>query len=336
MNESKRTDRRQLNFEAWNSLRLGQTDQDGHHKPDDLVSAYLKELSIAVPLSPEEECQLFTALAEARKKLAAVEEQLPSANGNARSWQAKKRQLEQEIAGLHALAVQHNLRLVVNYAKRLLRRGLDFLDLIQEGNLGLLKAIDMYDVGRGYKFSTYATWWIKQALGRAVADQGRTIRIPVHRNDKIKTLKRIQGELTQMTGGAPSAEELAFAADLTLEEVESLLKHDAMCLSLDEKTDKIDIDSTDMYSFIGVDDQADASVDSSLLIERIDEILDTLDPREARIIRLRFGLDGSADHTLEEVGQKFGLTRERIRQLEAKAMARLRHPRRARKLREYA
>jgi len=224
----------------------------------------------------------------------------------------------------------------VSVAKRYIGRGVPFLDLIQEGNLGLMKAVGKYDYTRGFRFSTYATWWIRQTITRAIADQSRTIRVPVHMADRIRQLYRTSHELEQKLGQAPTVEELAKAMDLPERKVDWMMRVSWLPLSLESP---INDDGEEAELGMFVEDKVSPtpiqSAYSRLLTEKVEEVLDTLPPREARILRLRFGLENGRTYTLEEVGQKFGLTRERIRQIEGKALRRLRHPRRARQLKGY-
>jgi RNA polymerase primary sigma factor len=232
--------------------------------------------------------------------------------------------------------IKANTRLVVSVAKRYMGRGVPFLDLIQEGNLGLMKAVEKFEYKRGFRFSTYATWWIRQTITRAIADQGRTIRVPVHMVDRIRQLYRQTHELEQKLGRAPTTEELAESLHLPVNKVDWMLRVSWLPLSLESP---INDDEEDSELGMFIEDQLSPSPIQSaydrMLREKIESVLETLPPREARILRLRFGLENGHTYTLEEVGLKFGLTRERIRQIESKALRRLRHPRRSRQLREY-
>jgi RNA polymerase primary sigma factor len=298
---------------------------------DDTVGLYLKEMSRVPLLNVDEE------LAIARRIEAGLHAR-KAVLKNQRMPIIRRRELEAKIQD-GALARDHlikaNTRLVVSIAKRYMGRGVHFLDLIQEGNLGLMKAVEKYDYHRGFRFSTYATWWIRQTITRAIADQARTIRVPVHMIDRIRQMYKMTHELEQQFGRAPTAEELADAIGLSPRKVQWILKVSWLPLSLESPVG--DDEDSELGMFIE-DEFGPTPMQNAyqtMLREKIEEVLTTLSPREARVLRLRFGLDDGNVYTLEEVGRKFGLTRERIRQIEGKALRRLRHPRRARQLKDY-
>jgi RNA polymerase primary sigma factor len=300
---------------------------------DDTIGLYLKEMSRVPLLSLEEEVQLAQAIEKGRQ----ARRTLDRLNGHltpARRAELEQCESEGQLAREHL--IKANTRLVVSIAKRYMGRGVPFLDLIQEGNLGLMKAVEKYEYERGFRFSTYATWWIRQTISRSIADQGRTIRVPVHMVDRIRQLYRQTHELEQKLGRAPTTEELAESLSVSPGKVEWMMSVSWLPLSLESP---INDDEEDSELGMFVEDQLTPtpvqSAYSKLLRDKIEEVLDTLPPREARILRMRFGLENGHTYTLEEVGQKFGLTRERIRQIEGKALRRLRHPRRARQLKEY-
>ena len=271
---------------------------------NDPVRMYLKEIGKVPLLSPEEEVELATRMSQGDEE-------------------AKYRMTEA------------NLRLVVSIAKRYVGRGLLFLDLIQEGNLGLIKAVEKFDYTKGYKFSTYATWWIRQAITRAIADQGRTIRIPVHMVETINKTIRVARQLLQELGHDPSAEEIAREMDLPVEKVRETLKIAQEPVSLE--TPIGEEEDSHLGDFIPDEDASEPSeaASFSLLREQLEEVLATLAPREKKVLELRFGIVDGRTRTLEEVGKEFNVTRERIRQIEAKALRKLRHPSRSKKLRDF-
>lgn len=271
---------------------------------DDPVRMYLKEIGRVPLLTAEEEIEL-----------------------------AKR--MEQGDEGAKRRLAEANLRLVVSIAKRYVGRGMLFLDLIQEGNLGLIKAVEKFDYTKGYKFSTYATWWIRQAITRAIADQARTIRIPVHMVETINKLIRVSRQLLQELGREPSPEEIATQMDIPVERVREIMKIAQEPVSLE--TPIGEEEDSHLGDFIPDEDAPAPSEAASfiLLKEQLEEVLETLTPREEKVLRLRFGLDDGRTRTLEEVGQEFGVTRERIRQIEAKALRKLRHPSRSKKLKDY-
>ncbi len=271
---------------------------------DDPVRMYLKEIGKVPLLAPEEEIELAIKMAEGDED-------------------AKHRMTEA------------NLRLVVSIAKRYVGRGMLFLDLIQEGNLGLIKAVEKFDYTKGYKFSTYATWWIRQAITRAIADQARTIRIPVHMVETINKTIRVSRQLLQELGHDPSAEEIAKEMDMPVEKVRDILKIAQEPVSLE--TPIGEEEDSHLGDFIPDEDASEPSeaASFSLLREQLEEVLDTLAPREKKVLELRFGIVDGRTRTLEEVGKEFNVTRERIRQIEAKALRKLRHPSRSKKLRDF-
>ncbi|MBQ0133799.1 MAG: RNA polymerase sigma factor RpoD [Clostridiales bacterium] len=271
---------------------------------DDPVRMYLKEIGKVPLLTPEEELALAQRMAEGDEE-------------------AKKRMSEA------------NLRLVVSIAKRYVGRGMLFLDLIQEGNMGLIKAVEKFDYSKGYKFSTYATWWIRQAITRAIADQARTIRIPVHMVETINKVIRVSRQLLQELGHDPSAEEIAEEMNMPVDKVQDILKIAQEPVSLE--TPIGEEEDSHLGDFIPDEDASEPSEAASftLLKEQLMEVLATLTPREEKVLRPRFGLEDGRTRTLEEVGREFNVTRERIRQIEAKALRKLRHPSRSKKLRDF-
>jgi len=299
---------------------------------DDTVGLYLKEMARVPLLTTEEEVALAKRLEAgnmARAELAMLGDAVD---------EERRRELEAAIEdGKEARdhLIKANTRLVVSIAKKYMGRGVHFLDLIQEGNLGLMKAVEKFDYTRGYRFSTYATWWIRQTITRAIADQGRTIRVPVHMSDRIRKLYKTARELEQENGRKPTPEEIAARMDLEPRKVQWMLRVSWRPMSLEHPVGEEE--DSELGSFIE-DETTPTPTQSAyqnLLREKVEEVLSTLTAREARILRLRFGLQNGRSYTLEEVGHKFGLTRERIRQIEGKALRRLRHPRRSRQLKDF-
>jgi RNA polymerase primary sigma factor len=297
---------------------------------DDSISLYLKEIGRVPLLTAEEEVSLAKRMErgrDARQRLT-----LGGDEGSERERllaNVKDGQAAQEHL------IKANSRLVVSVAKKYVGRGVPFLDLIQEGNIGLIRAVKKFDYRRGYKFSTYATWWIRQAVTRAIADQGRTIRVPVHMYEQINRLTRTSRALVQELGRDPTTEEIAERLNVPPRKVEQIIRVSQRPLSLEMPVGE----EEDSYLGDFIEDaEADSPTDSAsqtMLRQVIDEIFESLTPREVRILQLRFGLVDGYSYTLEEVGKKFGVTRERIRQIEAQALGRLRHPSRSRKLRDY-
>ncbi|WP_280228781.1 RNA polymerase sigma factor [Nocardia cyriacigeorgica] len=301
----------------------------------DSVRAYLKQIGKVALLNAEEEVELAKRIeaglyaAEKMREFAEQGEKLPVAVRRDFNWIIR----DGNRAKNHLL--EANLRLVVSLAKRYTGRGMAFLDLIQEGNLGLIRAVEKFDYTKGYKFSTYATWWIRQAITRAMADQARTIRIPVHMVEVINKLGRIQRELLQDLGREPTPEELAKEMDITPEKVLEIQQYAREPISLDQTIG--DEGDSQLGDFIE-DSEAVVAVDAvsfTLLQDQLQSVLETLSEREAGVVRLRFGLTDGQPRTLDEIGQVYGVTRERIRQIESKTMRKLRHPGRSQVLRDY-
>ena len=299
---------------------------------DDHGKMYLKEIGKVNLLTPEEELSLAKRMADgetAKEQLEEIGEDID---------EDTKKQIDLLIAdgekAKKSLA-EANLRLVVSIAKRYVGRGMLFLDLIQEGNLGLIKAVDKFDYTKGYKFSTYATWWIRQAITRAIADQARTIRIPVHMVETINKLVRVSRQLVQELGREPTPEELAKELNMPVDKVREISKISQEPVSLE--TPIGEEEDSHLGDFIPDEDAPAPSEAASfvLLKEQLGAVLETLSEREAKVLRLRFGLDDGRARTLEEVGKEFDVTRERIRQIEAKALRKLRHPSRSKKLKDY-
>ncbi len=310
---------------------------------EDPVRMYLKEIGKVPLLNAEEEIELaqkMEAGAVAKEKIAILEKRLDGGLDEVEAGEIREeiknlqRDLDAGDVAKKRLA-EANLRLVVSIAKRYVGRGMLFLDLIQEGNLGLIKAVEKFDYRKGYKFSTYATWWIRQAITRAIADQARTIRIPVHMVETINKLIRVSRQLLQELGREPLPEEIAEEMNLPVERVREILKISQEPVSLETPIgEEEDSHLGDFIQDDNVPVPADAAA-FTLLKEQLVEVLGTLTEREQKVLRLRFGLDDGRARTLEEVGKEFNVTRERIRQIEAKALRKLRHPSRSRKLKDY-
>ena len=309
---------------------------------EDPVRMYLKEIGKVPLLSAEEEIDLaqkMEAGAVAKEKIAILKKRQETAS------EEEEEEIEEEIKSLQKdlnagdeakkRLAEANLRLVVSIAKRYVGRGMLFLDLIQEGNLGLIKAVEKFDYRKGYKFSTYATWWIRQAITRAIADQARTIRIPVHMVETINKLIRVSRQLLQELGREPSPEEIAAEMNMPVERVREILKISQEPVSLETPIgEEEDSHLGDFIQDDNVPVPADAAA-FTLLKEQLEEVLGSLTEREQKVLTLRFGLEDGRARTLEEVGKEFNVTRERIRQIEAKALRKLRHPSRSRKLKDY-
>ena len=301
----------------------------------DPVRMYLKEIGKVSLLSADEEISLATAMSagvEAKQKLEEAEK-----NGTELSeeeMKALKSAVKKGERSKQRLA-EANLRLVVSIAKRYVGRGMLFLDLIQEGNLGLIKAVEKFDYTKGYKFSTYATWWIRQAITRAIADQARTIRIPVHMVETINKVIRVSRQLLQELGHDPSPEEIAAEMDMPVDKVREILKIAQEPVSLETPIgEEEDSHLGDFIPDEGASEPSEAA-SFTLLQEQLVDVLSTLTPREEKVLKLRFGIEDGRPRTLEEVGKEFNVTRERIRQIEAKALRKLRHPSRSKKLKDF-
>ena len=294
----------ELSYEEAKEENGGGSSTEQNITIDDPVKVYLKEIGRVPLLTSEEEVELAIRISDG-------------------DVQAKQRLSEA------------NLRLVVSIAKRYLGRGMQFLDLIQEGNLGLIKAVEKFDYTKGFKFSTYATWWIRQAITRAIADQARTIRIPVHMVETINKVKKVQSQLLHQNGHEPSPDEIAEEIDMPVDKVREIMRVAQEPVSLE--TPIGEEEDSHLGDFIP-DNDAPAPADAAshtMLREQLSDVLSTLTPREEKVLRLRFGLEDGRSRTLEEVGKEFNVTRERIRQIEAKALRKLRHPSRSRKLKDY-
>ena len=302
---------------------------------DDPVRMYLKEIGKVPLLTADEEVTLATSMSEgnlAKERLAEIEENNEHISAEE---QAELETLVKQGENSKQKLAEANLRLVVSIAKRYVGRGMLFLDLIQEGNLGLIKAVEKFDYTKGYKFSTYATWWIRQAITRAIADQARTIRIPVHMVETINKVIRVSRQLLQELGHDPSAEEISEEMGMPVDKVREILKIAQEPVSLETPIgEEEDSHLGDFIPDEGASEPSEAA-SFTLLKEQLVDVLSTLTPREEKVLRLRFGIEDGRTRTLEEVGKEFNVTRERIRQIEAKALRKLRHPSRSKKLKDF-
>jgi RNA polymerase primary sigma factor len=297
---------------------------------DDTLNLYLKEVSRVPLLSPEEELRLATAYHDGREAEGCLAQ-----NGHDSQERDRLHALIQAGQAARQKLIRSNTRLVISVAKKYVGRGVPFMDLIQEGNLGLIKAVEKFDYKRGFRLSTYATWWIRQTVTRAVADQGRTIRVPVHMVDRIRRMYGEVQDLQQALGRRPTPEEIAERMDIPVDRVRWMLKVSRRPLSLQRPVGEEE--DSELGAFVE-DESTPTPVEianEGVLRDEVERALGSLPVREAQIVRLRFGLKDGRTYTLEEIGRKFGLTRERIRQIERNALHRLRHPRRSRRLRDY-
>ena len=312
-------------YETWSSASASSGS-------DDSTGLYLREMARVPLLDADEEFEIATAIETGR----AASKKLTKLGGTESDIIREELELAVNYGrNAREHLIKANTRLVVSIAKRYMGRGVSFLDLIQEGNLGLMKAVEKYDLHRGFRFSTYATWWIRQTITRAIADQSRTIRLPVHMGDRIRQIYKATHDLEQKLGRTPALDEIADAVKLTPQKLQWIMRVTWQPISLESPVGEDD--ESELGNFIE-DEFSPTPMQSayqSMLRDKLNEILQDMPPREARVLRLRFGLDDGVEYTLEEVGQKFGLTRERIRQIEGKALRQLRHPRRLNQLREY-
>jgi RNA polymerase primary sigma factor len=303
-----------------------------HISADDSVGLYLKEMSRVPLLTLDEEVSLAKRIERARHAKTEIKQQRGRYAARQRT---ELEQLVQDGVEAREHLIKANTRLVVSIAKKYIGRGVPFLDLIQEGNLGLMKAVSKFEYQRGFRFSTYATWWIRQTITRAIADQARTIRIPVHMTDRLRLMYKTAHRLEQRYGRPATPDELCAEMGMEQERLQWMLEVARIPVSLESPVGDDDDSEFGMFVEDTITPSPAQITYENLLRERVEQVLGTLSPREARILRLRFGLENGHPYTLEEVGKKFGLTRERIRQIEGKALRRLRHPCRSRLLRDY-
>jgi len=300
----------------------------------DPVRMYLKEIGKVPLLTADEEVILARCVEEGLRATERIVEWDEEGLSVDRTQLQHDRHMRSDGVDAKRILVEANLRLVVSIAKRYRNRGMAFLDLIQEGNLGLMRAVDKFDYTKGFKFSTYATWWIRQAITRAIADQARTIRIPVHMVETINKVIRVQRQLLQDFGREPSVEELADRTEMTPARVREILRVSQETVSLEQPMGDDDFSLSDLIEDEGAIAPSEAAA-RAMLNEAVNQALAELSEREQKVVRLRFGLDDGQMRTLEEVGKEFGVTRERIRQIESKTLAKLRHPMRSSRLRDY-
>jgi RNA polymerase primary sigma factor len=309
-----------------------ETDDIAGVSADDSIGLYLREMARVPLLSNSEEIKLARKIDHAAR----VKARIDSANDDLKPGEnIHFAQVLEDGRLAREHLIKANTRLVVSIAKKYMGRGVPFLDLIQEGNLGLMKAVEKYNHKLGFRFSTYATWWIRQTITRAIADQARTIRVPVHMSDRIRRLYKTSHEMEQMLGRKPNPDELAKELGVELDKVEWMLQVSWRPLSLEQPVGEEEDNEFGAFIEDETTPTPTQTVYEGMLRDKIEQVLSTLTPREQRILRLRFGLVNGKSYTLEEVGQKFGLTRERIRQIEGRALRRLRHPRRSRQLKDF-
>ncbi|HEX3540842.1 MAG TPA: RNA polymerase sigma factor RpoD [Acidimicrobiales bacterium] len=332
-----------LSFAELNAVRLRsrafvadvRVDFDGRVTPSsDPVRMYLKEIGKVPLLTASEEVTLAKCVEEGLRATGRLVDRVDSSDPVDPWLVARDERIRRDGIQAKRLLVEANLRLVVSIAKRYRNRGMAFLDLIQEGNLGLMRAVDKFDYTKGFKFSTYATWWIRQAITRAIADQARTIRIPVHMVETINKVVRVQRQLLQDQGREPTLEELAEKTELTPSRVREILRISQETVSLEQPMGDDDFSLSDLIEDEGAIAPSEAAT-RAMLNDAVNQALSELTEREQKVVRLRFGLDDGHMRTLEEVGKEFGVTRERIRQIESKTLAKLRHPMRSSRLRDY-
>ena len=331
-------DKTSIDYEKNRIMLIDEDEDTGMPLPDNLTGQYFYSLNVLVEakvMSPDDEVKLFKEIARLREQIADIDEQLPIANGSTEDLMKDKNLLQKRLDRREQTAIERNTRLVISTANKYGGSDVSFLDLVQEGNIGLMSAVKKFDVRRGFKFSTYATWWIRQAITRAVADQGRTIRVPVHMVDQIIKMHKNRRQLIHELLRVPTDEELADRLEIDVERLAAIILADRDVLSLDHSYNDGEEDTLAHFAGASEDDDYLHLAACGTLKDEIEEVLGTLPTRQAQVIELRFGLRNGVPMTLEEVGQMFDLTRERIRQIEATALRKLRHPVRSLKLKEY-